>query len=88
MNRDGGYIVKRSIAITPSDSANIEPRPDALLVGGAGNLAVEWDDGSTDTLTGLLAGNIYPISPKRIHSTSTTATDISALYFDVKTPGT
>lgn len=85
MNRYGGFIVKRSVAITPG-ATDIEPRPDAVLIGGAGTLAVTWEDNSTDTLNGLLAGNIYPISPKRI--TGGTATLIAALYFDVKPPGT
>lgn len=83
MNRNGQMIVKKAVAITPSDSVEIEPRPDAILVGGAGAVACMWEDTASSTLTGLLAGNVYPVSPRRILATGTTATNISALYFDV-----
>ncbi|MGQ0836335.1 MAG: spike base protein, RCAP_Rcc01079 family [Gammaproteobacteria bacterium] len=85
MKREGGFVVKKSAALTASAN-DISPRPDAILVGGAGTLIVTWEDGSTDTLNGLLAGNIYPISPRRV--TGGTATLLSALYFDVTTPPT
>lgn len=79
----------RFVAVTPSDTVNIGPtseragtgeRPDALYVGGAGNLVAVMPDGSTATFTGVTAGTILPIRPSRVNATSTTATAILALY--------
>lgn len=63
--------------ITPSDTVDFAPPeiPDAVFVGGAGNLVLVMGDGTTKTLSGCLAGTVYPFSAlKRINSTNTTAT--------------
>jgi len=71
-------------AVTPNDSTDLPKHTRAILVGGAGNIAVEMFDPTTGklanvTLTGLTAGSIIPVRTKRILSTNTTATSIVAL---------
>ena len=52
----------------------------AIYVGGAGNINCDLVGGTTVVFSGLLAGVVYPLSVKRVRSTSTTATNIVALY--------
>lgn len=47
-----------------------------LIVTVAGNVAVNFPDGSTGVIPGLLPGFIHPISATRILTTGTTATGI------------
>jgi hypothetical protein len=77
------------VAITKSDTINIGEitaddghalLPDAIYVGGAGNVVAVASDGSTATFTGVTAGTVLLIQPKRVNSTSTTATAMVALY--------
>ncbi len=80
-------------AVTPSDTINFTgpsdniaagPSGDALcnaiFVGVGGNIVAVRDDDTTITFTGAVAGSILPIKCKRINSTSTTATDMVALF--------
>lgn len=67
-------------AVTKSDTVALTNVCRALYVGGAGNAAVLMADGTTVTLTGLLAGNVYPVALQRVNSTNTTATNMVALY--------
>jgi len=76
----------KGVAVTPADNTRINTTR-AVYVGGAGNLVVKFADvtdptaaGNTVTLTGVLAGVIYPLQVNCINSTSTTATNIVALY--------
>lgn len=67
-------------AVTASDST-VLPVTSAVWVGGAGNLAVVFEDGgSAVTLTGVPAGTLLPIRVTKVMSTNTTATSITALY--------
>lgn len=68
-----------AFAITPSDSVNFNSPCRAFLVGGAGNVAIVTPSGNVVTLTGLLAGVIYPIVAIRVNSTNTTATNLVGL---------
>lgn len=65
-------------AITKSDTAWIEPRPDAVFVGGAGDVVAEGDDGNTETFAAN-GGTVLNIQPRRIKNAST-ATGMIALY--------
>ncbi len=68
-------------AVTPHDSTNLTNGPtDGIYVGGIGNVVAVWVDGTTATFVGVPAGTILPIRVKRINSTSTTATNLLALY--------
>lgn len=66
-------------AVTPSDTTVLAPTR-GLWVGGAGNLTVDFADGTTDVLlTAPIVGTIYPISVVKVKA-ATTATVIVALY--------
>lgn len=72
-------------AVTPSDTALLTYGGDpsitkGIYVGGAGNIACKNDLGATVVFTGLVVGALYPISTEQILSTSTTATNIVALF--------
>jgi len=75
-------IFNKGVDITKSDTVNIvgpKPLTDAVFVGGAGIVVAVWQDDTTSALTAV-AGEILPISIKRINSTTTTATLCVALY--------
>lgn len=74
-----GDVVVKAETITPSDSADLAYLTKELHIGGAGNLAVMWPDGTTSTLIGITAGR-HPYSVKRVLDTGTTATNITASY--------
>lgn len=70
-----------SKAITPSDSVNFAEGPtNAIYVGGAGAVVVVYQDGTTSTLAAVPAGTMLNIKAKRVNSTSTTATNLVAMY--------
>jgi hypothetical protein len=76
----------KAVAVTPTDDTTI-PTTRALYVGAAGNVVVKMADvddpteaGNTVTFSGVLAGTVLPIQVRCVNSTSTTATDIVALY--------
>lgn len=50
-----------------------------IFVGGAGNLKVDFIDGTTVTLTGLTAGSVYRLCVKKIYQTGSSATNCAAL---------
>lgn len=66
-------------AITKSDETVYSPPLDAILVNGAGNLAVVDLAGNTVTITGVAAGALLPIAATKVMSTNTTATNIVGL---------
>lgn len=66
-------------AITPSDSQPLANATRAIYIGGAGNLSVSMVDGSSVTLTGLVAGMIYPLRLNQVFATGTTATGLVGL---------
>jgi hypothetical protein len=66
-------------AITASDTNNFAVVPDAIYIGGAGNLVAVMPDGTTVTFTGVLAGTVLPISCIRVNASSTTATALVGL---------
>lgn len=78
------YPITNWDTVTPSDTVKLDfkgaipKRCRAIIVGGAGNVAVVNEDGSSTILTGLLAGGQYAVSTDQILATGTTATDIAA----------
>lgn len=66
-------------AITPSDATPLPAVTRCLYVGGAGDLRVELVSGDVVTLTGTVAGAIYPLRIARVLATGTTATGLVAL---------
>lgn len=82
--RVGGSLdspAKNAAAVTPNDSADLPNVAVALWVGGAGNVSVDMVGGQESVVfTGVPAGTILPIRVKRVNSTGTTATTITALW--------
>jgi len=70
----------KAVAVTPSDSTNLSFDARALYVGTGGNVVVVFPDNSTVTFTNVQSGSILPVIAKRVNSTSTTASNIVALY--------
>jgi len=67
-------------AVTPSDATNLTNNARGLYVGVTGNVSVVTITGDTAVFVGVPAGSIIPLRIKRVNSTSTTATDMVALY--------
>jgi fructose-1,6-bisphosphatase len=67
------------VAVTPSDSTVLATTR-GLYMGGAGNVTVDFADGTSAVLTAVIVGTIYPISIIRVKATGTTATAIVAIY--------
>ena len=79
MTRPGASV----LAVSKSDTVDIATLnglyPRALYVGVSGNVVIVTPDGKTATLLSVPIG-ILPVQFKRINSTSTTATDMVAIY--------
>lgn len=75
---DSPYI--GGFAVTKSDTTVFTQPTRAIYVGGVGDLAVTYLDGSSDILKAVPAGTLLRIRVTQVKSTSTTATNISALY--------
>lgn len=80
----GGSIdspAKNAAAVTPNDSADLSNVAVALYVGGSGDVSVDTVGGQVSVVfSGVSAGTVLPVRVKRVNSTSTTATDIVALW--------
>jgi hypothetical protein len=67
-------------AVTKSDTVGFQlGLCDALQVGGAGVVAAVFQDDSVVNITAI-AGQVLPIKIKRVNSTNTTATVMTALF--------
>ena len=78
--------VESALAVSPNDSTDLVPPSGdpkkatrAIVVTGAGTVAVAMADGTTATVQ-VAAGILMPIAVKRIYSTGTTASGIVAFY--------
>lgn len=67
-------------SVTPNDNVNLSRLTRAIYVGGAGDLNVDLEDGVTLLFVGIPAGSLLPLRARRIRSTSTTATNVVALW--------
>lgn len=63
--------------ITPNDTAELKPRPRAIMIGGAGNLVAKNVKGTEVTIP-VVAGQIVPIKATHVMA-ATTATGLTAL---------
>lgn len=69
-----------AVAVTPSDTGN-QPVPfRALWVGGAGNVSIQFADGTSALFSGVSAGYMLAVGGVRVNSTNTTATLMLAVY--------
>lgn len=79
--------VGRAAVVTPSDTVNIpsvnggtrEEGP-VLYIGGSGNIRVLTEGGDDVIFYGVMAGTFLPVHVVRVFATSTTATNIVALW--------
>ena len=69
-----------AVAVTPSDSVNLVGEVKSLFIGGAGNVRVLTANGETVIFSGMSAGSYLLVQVRRVFATSTTATNIVALY--------
>ena len=72
-------------SVTPSNSTNFDFGVcKGLFVGTGGNIAVvmvgDGDSSKVTVFTNVLGGTILPVQATRVNSTSTTASNIVALY--------
>jgi hypothetical protein len=82
MIANGRY--NKAVAVTPSDATDFvnmglgRKLSDGLYIGGAGVVAVVFEDGTVVNFTAV-AGQVLPVAARRVNSTNTTATLIVAL---------
>ena len=69
-----------AVVVTPSDSIDLAPWAVQLFIGSAGNIKVTTLAGTTLVITGIPSGTLLPLSVQRVWSTSTTASNIIALF--------
>lgn len=67
-------------AVTPSDTVDLTSEARALFVGTGGNVRVLTVGGDTVTFNAVPAGTTLPVRVKRVYATSTTASNIVALW--------
>jgi hypothetical protein len=82
---DSATVLSISADIMASGETYRIFRPDAnqgcvLYVGGAGNIKVETVGGDEVVFSGVLAGSFIPVQVVKLFSTSTTATNVVALW--------
>ncbi len=68
----------RAVAVTPSDSTDLEYTTRGLYIGVAGNLSVVMAGG--DTVIIPVQAGLHPLSVSRVRATGTTATGIVAVW--------
>ena len=68
------------VAVTPSDTVDIRRGSRALYIGVSGDIVVRARDSDTNVTFKAVPVGVLPISVSRVLSTSTTATDIIALW--------
>lgn len=76
---------RSALAITPHDTNALTQvdgdYPRAIYVGGAGNIALRlYGDTADVTLTAVPVGTVLNLRASHVRSTSTTATNLVALY--------
>ena len=69
-----------AVAVTPDDDTDLTTYARSLYVGTGGNVRVITSGGNTVTFTSVPNGSVLPVRVKRVLSTSTTASNIVALY--------
>lgn len=74
----GSAIARGTFPITPNDASDLpEGKAYGFRVTGAGNVRYIGEDGNTDTVVGLTAGERWPVAVTRVLATGTTATGIT-----------
>lgn len=71
---------RRSVAVTPSDTAPLSPIPCALYVGTGGDITLREVGGAVDVVWKNVPNGGYVFTRPEYVKAATTATDILALY--------
>lgn len=74
------FSLRGASEITPSNDDNLTRVTSAIMVTVTGNIAVDFVDGGTVIITGLLVGVRYDFAVKKVYATGTTATGIFGFY--------
>lgn len=77
--KEATHSATGGVAITKSDTTVLEPFVRALYIGGTGDVAVRFIDGTTVTFSAVPVG-ILQVEVDQVLSTGTTATNIIGLY--------
>lgn len=72
--------IRRAVAVTPNDSADLAVMTKAFIVGAAGDIKVDMAEGEDALVIYAIAGFQYNLQITRVYSTGTDATGIVALY--------
>lgn len=67
-------------AITPNNNTDLTYVSRAIWVGGAGSVNVVLAGGQTVLFTGILAGTLLPLRVTRVLASSTSATNLVAIW--------
>lgn len=78
LNSDGP--AQRHAAVTTSDTVDLPEVARALYVGTGGDIVVVTRDGVAVTYKNFPSGGYLSTNVRRVNATTTTATDIVALY--------
>lgn len=70
----------RAAAVTPSDTTMLTTVARALYVGTGGDVVILGTDGVAVTFKNVATGAILPVVAARVNSTSTTASNVVALF--------
>jgi hypothetical protein len=66
--------------VTPNDSTDLPRKADSLYVGIGGTVNLTTFEGTTLLFSGVQSGSVLPVGALRVLATSTTASDIVALF--------
>lgn len=79
---EGSSPAVNAVAVTPSDSVNLDDPARALFIGTGGNVVVipAGSGASAVTFNNVQDGSILSVSAARVNATNTTASNIVALY--------
>ena len=69
----------KAAAVTANDTVNLDAIS-TLYVGTGGNVVIVTENDDTVTLVNVPSGTFIPIGVKKVKATSTTASDIVALW--------
>jgi len=79
-NTRGTDPADNAAAVTPNDSTDLTNTARAIYVGTGGDVKVTTAGGDTVTFNDVQGGSILPVRIKRVFSTSTTASNMVAIY--------
>jgi hypothetical protein len=74
------YPARNAEAITPSDTTEFSHVSRGIYIGVTGDVVAVMPDDTAITFKNAVQGSVIPVVAKRVNATSTTATDLVALW--------